>query len=369
MNSRRVVLAWLTLLALTARADEGHDHAHGDEPSVQVAGVGPQRLPDGSVWLPKPAQRLYAVRTLPVAAARLARTVELAGRVVVDPNAGGPVQPMQAGRIEPGPSGLPQLGQRVRKGEVLAYVRLASSAVDRSSQEVQAAELQAAAVRVDRQLARLQGMAGVVPQKEIDEAQTELSGLRRRLAALQAGLTAREPLTAPVTGVIAAANVQAGQVVDARERVFEVIDPARLQIEAMAYEPALAGEMASGSVVVGPERVPLRLLGVGRQLREQALPVLFAADGPALHRLAVGTPLPVLVHLRSTLDGLGVPVAALMKTPANQAIVWVKTAPERFEPRPVRVAPLDGGRVAVTHGLQPGERVVVQGAALINQIR
>ena len=50
-------------------------------------------------------------------------------------------------------------------------------------------------------------------------------------------------------------------------------------------------------------------------------------------------------------------------------MVWVKTAPERFEARPIRSEPLDGVRVLVTDGLKAGERVVVQGASLIAQIR
>ena len=64
-----------------------------------------------------------------------------------------------------------------------------------------------------------------------------------------------------------------------------------------------------------------------------------------------------------------VPVSSLMKNPANQTIVWVKTAPERFEPRTVTVEPLDGVNVAVTSGLKAGDRVATQGATLINQVR
>ena len=70
-----------------------------------------------------------------------------------------------------------------------------------------------------------------------------------------------------------------------------------------------------------------------------------------------------------TADAIRVPMAALMKNPANQSIVWVKTAPERFEPRTVTAEPLDGTHVAVTSGLKAGDRVAVRAATLINQIR
>ena len=63
------------------------------------------------------------------------------------------------------------------------------------------------------------------------------------------------------------------------------------------------------------------------------------------------------------------PSTALAKNPANETIVWVKTAAEQFAPRVVTAAPLDGSSVAVTAGLAAGDRVAVQGANLINQVR
>ncbi|MBQ0937925.1 efflux RND transporter periplasmic adaptor subunit, partial [Ideonella paludis] len=104
----------LALAAVTgALAGEGHDHGDG---GAKPSANGPQRLPDGSVFLPKPAQRQLGVRTLTTTAAELPRSVELTAKVLMDPNAGGKVQPLNAGRIEPGPRGLPNPGQSVRKG-------------------------------------------------------------------------------------------------------------------------------------------------------------------------------------------------------------------------------------------------------------
>jgi cobalt-zinc-cadmium efflux system membrane fusion protein len=88
-----------------------------------------------------------------------------------------------------------------------------------------------------------------------------------------------------------------------------------------------------------------------------------------LAALAVGQPVKVYVQTRDAIEGVRIPVAALMKNPANQTVVWVKTDPERFVPRVVSTAPLDGTHVAVTNGLQPGDRVVVRAATLVNQVR
>ena len=211
-----------------------------------------------------------------------------------------------------------------------------------------------------------------MPRKDIEAAESELQSLTQRLGAVGAGLATRDALVAPVSGVIASANAVAGQVVDARELVFEVVDPSRMRIEALAYDPAQAQSVAGATLAVGGQRVPLRFVGAARSLRDQAQPLQFAGDSSVLGtlaHLAIGQPVRVFVQSTDKVDGVQVPAAALLRNPANQTIVWVKESPERFAPRVVTAVPLDGTSVAVTSGLQPGDRVATQGATLINQVR
>jgi hypothetical protein len=231
-------------------------------------------------------------------------------------------------------------GQQVKKGEVLAYVTPEVGGNSRSLAE--------------SRLRRLRELSDTVPRKVIEEAEAAV---------------ANEQLVAPVSGVIASANVVSGQVLEAREILFEIVNPERLLIEALAFDMAVASDVAGAFVAVGEQKLPLRLVGVARSLREQALPLTFRGEGSALAGLAVGQPVRVFVQTRSTVPGIRVPAAALMKNPANQSIVWVKTAPERIEPRTVTAEPLDGTHVAVTSGLKAGDRVAVRAATLINQIR
>ena len=220
-----------------------------------------------------------------------------------------------------------------------------------------------------RRMARLTELADTVPRKDIEAAESEARSLTERIAAVGGGLATREVLIAPVSGVIASANAVAGQVVDSRELIFEVIDPARLRIEALAFDAAISSDVGSATLAVGKERVPLTFVGAAHSLREQALPLAFRAEAAALSALAVGQPVRVFVQSKSKVKGIAVPLASLMKNPANQSIVWVKTAPERFEPRTVTAEPLDGVNVAITSGLKAGDRVATQGATLINQVR
>ncbi len=244
--------------ALPTYAGEGHDH--GAAPATANAN-GPQRMADGSVFLPKPAQRQLNVRTMVVETAELPRAFELNGQVLMDPNAGGKVQPINAGRIEPGPNGLPSAGQTVKKGQVLAYVVPAFAPLERASQLTQLAEFRAAKALAEKRLARLRELSDTVPRKEVEAAESEVLSLTDRMSAVGGGLSSKEALVAPVSGVIASAHVVAGQVVDTRELIFEIVDPRRLRIEALAFDSALTNNIGSASLAVGDQRTPLVFMG------------------------------------------------------------------------------------------------------------
>ncbi len=356
-----------------AKAGPGHDHGEGSAPTA--SGNAPKRQADGGVFLPKLSQRQLGIRTLSVVEASLPKAIELTGRVVADANAGGKVQPTQAGRIEAGPRGLPTLGQAVRKGEVLAVVRASSSAIERANQQSQSTELKSTLELAKMRLARLEQLEGTVPAKDIEAAKLDVSSLQQRSAAIGASVLALEALVAPVSGVIAAANVVAGQVVDAREVLFEIVDPARLSVEASAFDAALLSNIASASAspAVGVS-VPLTFTGAGRTLREGAIPLLFKTSAPTTGgqpatALAVGQPVKVLVQTKEQVKGFAVPAGAIVKSTSNQDMVWIHTSAEVFQPRATRIVALDGATVSVVDGLKAGDRVVTQGAPLINQVR
>jgi membrane fusion protein, heavy metal efflux system len=374
-NLQRRAWTWPSMLALigslvtgTPAAHEGHVH-EDEKPAPVTRGDGPQRLADGSVFLPKPTQRQLTLRTLLTESGEQPVTVELAGKVVLDPGSGGRVQAMNAGRVEAPSGGIPSLGRSVKKGELLARVHPALSPLEVGGQTAQAAELRAALGVAEKRLARLRELEATVARKDIDAAEGDVQSLRERLAVIGRSLSHHEDLRAPVDGVVASANVVAGQVVEARELLFEIVDPANLRVEALAYDPALATDIAGAYGSTGPrQEVLLAFVGAGRSLREQAIPLLFRVEGGNA-TLALNQPLKVIAQTRSQVKGVPLPAAAVVKNAANQEIVWVKASAERFMPRPVRTQPLDGTRVAVVGGLAAGERVVVQGAALLNQVR
>lgn len=367
-----VPTALLLLISLTHAAPGAHGPGgeHLDSPT-SVSASGLARLPDGSVNVPKLAQRRMDIRTQLALETDVAATIELAGRVVTDPNAAGLVQAVHGGRIEPGPKGLPVAGQKVRRGEVLAYERHHAEPYALANQKAQLAELRANRTLAGQRVQRLESLEGTVPRKEIEAARAELASLSERERSIGASLTAREALIAPVAGVIARADVLTGQVVEAGELLFEVVDPARVLIEATTVDPSLAARIESAHLG-GVPGVTLRLIGAARSLRDGVLPLTFRARaeqaGAALP-LAVGQPVTVIAMLKERITGIVLPAQAIVRSPANEPVVWIKLGAERYLPQPVQFRPLDAQTVVVTRGLAPDNRVVMQGAPLIAQIR
>ncbi len=374
----RLTTILLALAAANVLAHGGEDH--GDEPAKPAlqppAGAamssvqeGPQRLADGSLFVPKSVQRRLGIRTVQVRTGELAAGIELNGTVIADPETSGRVQAPFAGSIQPGPKGMPVGGRKVVKGEVLGYLRPVASAIEQGNQKAQLAELEAQLAITDQRVKRYEQLEGAVPQKEIEAARIERAALQRRRSFVAASVDSAEPLRAPATGVISASHhLVAGQIVDAREILFEIVDPSRLAVEALAYDPGIAGSLKSASALAGDIALELKFVGAGRQLREQALPLLFRIVKPDAS-IAVGQAVKVVVRTARGIKGEAVSRQALGKVGAGETAVWVHAEAERFVARKVRTQPLDAANVAVVDGLHDGDRVVTEGASLLLQVR
>ena len=362
-KSLKINLIGLTLLASTSGSLWAHgDEDHGAAPAVTTVNSDkPQRLPDGRVLLPKTAQHRLNIRTLLSSESTTARSIELNAHVVMDPNRGGRVQASSGGRISAPSGGLPLLGSKVTKGQVLAWVKPAASAYELAQQQADLAETRSKLQLAEQTLARLKELSQSVPRKEIQAAEAELNGLRGRATALSAVNTG-EALRAPVSGLLAASNVINGQVIESSTVLFEIVEPKGMLIEALAYDPALVGNIASASF----QGVSLRYLGGAVALRDGALPLLFAPleNTP----LALGQNVKLIVQTRDQLKGIQLPASSIVKNSANESIVWLHESAQIFRAVPVTPIPVDGKTVLVTQ-LKPGSRVVKQGATLINQIR
>ena len=358
---------------VTSNSVQAHEgHVHDDETKASPINVSrdvSQRLPDGTVFVPKSVQRLLTVRTSLVASADHFKAIELPGRIIPDPNASGYVQSTLAGRLLPPPNGFPQLGSRVEKGQILAYVSPPIQTIDVSDMRQKEGELLQQIAIVERRVVRFEKLTetGAVSRVQLDDARAELQGLKERKASLDQ--TRREPevLVAPVSGVIAEANTIAGQLAQPNTVVFQIVDPSRLWVEALSFDVIANIEKASARNHAG-RTVELLYRGSGAALRNQSIPVHFAIDGKT-NGVFTGQFVTVFVTLPDKHKGILLPRAAVVRASNGQLVVFEHVSAERFVPREVKIEVLDAQNVLVTTGVTDGKRVVVQGAELIDQVR
>jgi hypothetical protein len=355
----------VTIVPAPAEAHEGHSHGP-ETPVPQEVGSRPQRLPGGVVYLPKASQYQLGIRTQLAASATWPRVVELAGHVLADPGASALLQASQGGRIEAGSRGLPHVGMKVRRGDVLAWLTPLASSLERGGLAAASAELASSLAVAERRLVRLRELEGSVPGKEIEAAALEVEGLRQRKSVLASSLGRREALVAPVSGEIAEVRVSIGQVLEARDVAFTVVNRDRLLIEALAYDPQVGILRDAVAATLDGRPVGVAFLGAGAQLKEHALPVQFRITTPG--GLVVGQPVKVFARLAAASTGMKLPRAALVRGPAGESAIWLQSRAEVFTLQPVAATPLDAGHVLAT-GVADGARVVVQGASLLNQVR
>ncbi|GJE68826.1 efflux RND transporter periplasmic adaptor subunit [Methylorubrum podarium] len=384
VRSRRALPAFavlaLTLTLLLGTAALAHEgHADGAQEAAPVQGAAltapatsgverARRLPDGAVFVPKSMQRLLALRTGLTGIADHRRTVELPGRVIADPNASGVVQSSVGGRLAAPSGGFPNLGARVRKGDVLATVTPPVQAVDLSDMRQTQGDLDQQIAITGRKVARYERLAatGAVAQTALEDARAELTGLKDRRAALDTIRRAPEELVAPVDGVVAERSAVAGQMAAPGTMVFRIVDPEKLYVEALSFVALEPGAAATARLPDG-RNLALASRGAGLADRNQAVPVQFAITG-SIEGVRLGQFVTVLAPTGETVAGLAVPRSGVVRTESG-AVVYEHVSAERYEPRAVRVEPLDAERVIVAGGVGAGRRIVVQGAELLDQVR
>jgi cobalt-zinc-cadmium efflux system membrane fusion protein len=365
-----LVLALPLALSWSERADAhaGHDHGDGKTAEVLAAGERAERLADGTLYVPKPIQRIFGLRTILTAEATFHRSLELPGRIIPDPNASGVVQASVGGRLSAPPGGFQRLGAVVAKGDVLAYVAPPIQQIDVSDMRQRQGELDQQISIVEARLARYARLvsSGAVARQMYEETQLELQGLKDRRTALDASRRQPEALVAPVDGIVADATPVAGQMTQPNAVIFHIVDPSRLWVEALSFT-AITPVSASATTAAG-RSLTLAFRGSGFADRSQAIPVHFAIEGDT-NGLRAGQFVTVQAATDERRNGVAVPRSAVVRTANGQDFVFEHTAPERFVPRPVRVEPLDGGRVLIVSGAGAGQRIVTQGADLLDHVR
>ncbi|MBI4817435.1 MAG: efflux RND transporter periplasmic adaptor subunit [Deltaproteobacteria bacterium] len=381
VESAAMLMCAMFMSPRDVRAHGGDDH--GDEPHVAAPALG------GPIVLAKESQFLLGILTETVAERELRDRVVALGQVMPRSDRHAALFASQPGRVLPGPSGrFPYLGERVKRGQILAVVEASLSATDlaqlgsqRIRAEVRVAQVDAELQQSKRNLERVRSLEGVVATREIQEAEVSLEvafgayqqAVRERdlLAPTRGGGLSHFSLASPLDGVVGDTDVSPGEQVDTSRRLFVVFDPAVVWVEARVYEADLGRIERTGDARISVEAYEgasfsgsLFALAPLVDPATRTTKAVFEVPNPD-GRLRPGMFAEVLIAAGQPRRALAVPDAALVNLDGKQ-VVFIHTGPEEFVLREVALGSRDGTYWAVRAGLSAGDRVATQG---VHQLR
>lgn len=276
-----------------------------------------------------------------------------------------------------------EAGAQVSRGSLLARV---------SSPEYGQAQSEAHRARTDlelaeRALARAKELqqAGVIPQKELQAAQAdeqraraehERTAARERLYGPARSIDQLYQVTAPLAGVVVDRRVTVGQEVRpeqaAEAPMFVITDPTRLWVMLDVPE-SLSGEIAVGEAL----RVTVPAMpGEVYTARIEYVADAIDPDTRAVRaRAVIDNRERRLKSEMYVVADVEIPPSLALRVPANGLFLledryhaFVEEAPGRYTRRALQAEQASLGYMRVLGGLAAGERVVSDGALLLQQM-
>lgn len=382
-------------------------------PGVGVAAGDPALGGSGAtVSITKESQLLFGIRTAPVEERQIVSGLKVTGMVKARPDAQSVVSPPVAGRVFFN-RGI-TIGTAVGRGEQIGTVEQILGAPEQASLEGQRVGLRTAALeqqakqaeqnalaqqartrlaQAERELRRATNLleVGAAPKKRVEEAQTAVQIARQevssaeqqaRVAGQQVRLANESvarvnpvrtfPLLAPVTGMVSEIKATTGQQVEAGAQLLSIVNLTTVFLEAQVFEKDLPTVRESRRAAYTAAGIPGevykigeggdgRLVTVGQTVDPQTrtVPVIYEVPNP-LNRLRDGMFVEITVDTTGGTSVLSVPKASVV-TEQGRTYVYVFTGGERFEKRVVVIGSEGQDFYEIKSGVQPGERVVVEG--------
>jgi RND family efflux transporter MFP subunit len=187
-------------------------------------------------------------------------------------------------------------------------------------------------------------------------------------------------LRAPYDGVIARRFVEQGQNLRAKEPVVQFQDVDEVDIVVDVPESVMVADIRSAKVTqmtatfssVPGRQFPVRIKEMAQTAdpMTQTFQVRVTMKSPPDMNLLPGmTATVTLASHRAASPGgrILVPIAAVFKDGTGEQVVWVVGPNQTVSRRPVKIAEATGGQIAVTAGLQPGDRIAVAGVTFLRE--
>jgi len=265
-----------------------------------------------------------------------------------------------------------EVGQRVAAGDVIARIDSRDANLAESQARAQLAQAESQATLAEADLKRFVELRtrNFISQAEFDRREAQARQAREQVAAAQAAAmqasnqVGYSVLTAPHSGVITALEAETGQVLAAGQTVARLARPDELEIAVSVPEHRLRDFTRRAQYQVSLWSSPG--VSYAGHLREIS-PVADPATRTYAARIAVkGEDSRLSIGMTAELRVVGsggatprLPVSAVFHRDGRPA-VWV-VADGKVSLVPVSTGELHGNDVAITAGLEPGQRVVTAG--------
>ncbi len=349
--------------------------AHRDEPEHE-------ELPR-HVRLKPEVIEAAGIKTRKVERQKVVPTRSLPGELIADPDKSARISSPVAGKLE---EVRLREGAQVKKGEVVAMVRVPELGRIYGAQASAAARAKAARSSAERleDLAkkRLTSEQSWLDAKaEADALQAEASALRGQLAAMGSGSGGSTApfllaLRSPVAGIVVARDAIVGQPVSADQVLGTVADLSEMWFLARVFEKDLEFVRVGSPVEVQLNAYTAqRFLGVVELVGQQIDPVARTATArvrltnrEGLLRLGLfGSALVATAEESKTEARLVIPRDAVTEI-AGKPVVFVRQPDDDFEMHPVVLGQSAPGLVEVLSGLREGELVVSEGVFSLKSV-
>jgi membrane fusion protein, heavy metal efflux system len=332
---------------------------------------------DGAIAFTKEVQWRIPFMTEAAAVTELAETVPVTVDVQMQPQAEAIVSAPVDGIVR-----APRVissGSFVRRGQTLASISSTlGGGEDIATLDLAIDEAAIARDAAAREVARMNQLveAEAVPARRLDEARTDLRLAEARLRSARprrsavAGGGAGVPVVAPISGEVLESSLVQGKGVQGGEQLMRLGNPGALWLVARVPE-SLAARVGSPqgldlllpgqTISLGRGDVALVQRGAAIDPQTRTLPVIFAWNSRAVRP---GQRLQGQLRTGTATEGLTIPASAILNE-GGQDVVYAQIGGETFQRRAVTVVSRSGNRVAIEGQLEPGERVVTQGASAV----
>ncbi|MBI5593577.1 MAG: efflux RND transporter periplasmic adaptor subunit [Deltaproteobacteria bacterium] len=383
-----LMIGLASFLPVMAFAHGGEDHS-----GESLAGSSGSIL-RAPIFVPVETQILMGIKTDLVRKETVPKRLKALGRTRIRPELEAVVtSPVEGRLVGTDDYAPPQLGERVRKGQIVAVVDQTISApetinltIERTKTESELRQARTDLALAQKEYERVSKLRNVVPDKEIWRAESVLTSAREKLDGLknqgkvyetsvdQSRYQSKNPkrvtMRAPLDGVIAETHVTLGEYVRPEKELYHIIDLSEALVEAEIFENAISLVSRATSAKVIVEAYPDdsftgKLVSIGTTIDPQTrtLRVLFSVPNPGL-KLVAEMFADVFIETGESFEGLTIPKTALINQD-GQSVIYVKISGEQFVARPVVMAERFMDRVRLSPDseafMKEGDRVVVQG--------